>query len=124
MNINEMEYNGSNKVLNANPADLHVYRKRHHHANTTPVGVEQPMLILQFYKHVMPPASLFTRKNRANEMKNNVSNKVLNSNPADLHVYRKRHHHANTTPVGVEQPMLILHYFKHVMPPASTKNGE
>jgi hypothetical protein len=36
-----MIYNGSNKRLNSNPEDLHGYRKKQHHGNTTPVGVEQ-----------------------------------------------------------------------------------
>ena len=58
------QYEISNKMMNSNPADLHVYRNRQHHSNTTPAGVEQPMVDLHFYKHEMPPASLILPKNR------------------------------------------------------------
>ena len=52
-----MKYSGTNTGLNPNPEDLHVYRKRQHPENTTPAGVEQQIVFLHFYKHVMPPVS-------------------------------------------------------------------
>jgi hypothetical protein len=56
--MKEMNYNDSNTGLNSNPEGLHVYRKRQHCGNTTPAGVAQPMFIVHFYKHSMPPASI------------------------------------------------------------------
>jgi hypothetical protein len=56
--MKKMEYSGTNGGLNSNPEGLYVYRKRQHPGNTTPAGVEQPMFIVHFYKHSMPPASL------------------------------------------------------------------
>jgi hypothetical protein len=57
--LNEMEYNGTNKGLISNPEDLYVYRKRQHQGNTTPAGVEPNLEVTYFYKHSMPPASVF-----------------------------------------------------------------
>jgi hypothetical protein len=54
-----------------------------------------------------------------NEMEHNELNRGLRSNPAGLHVYRKKQHRENTTPAGVAQPMVVWHFYKHVMPPAS-----
>lgn len=54
-----MEYNGLNRVLGSNPAGLHIYREKQHPENTTPAGVGQPMFVWHFYKHGMPPASVF-----------------------------------------------------------------
>lgn len=56
--MNEIEYSGTNGGLKSNPEDLHVYRKKQHHGNTTPAWVAQPMVIVHFNKHLMPPASL------------------------------------------------------------------
>ena len=55
--MNEMKYIGTNRGLNLNPGDLHVYRKRQHRGNATPAGVGQPLVVLHFYKHLMPLAS-------------------------------------------------------------------
>ena len=60
-----------------------------------------------------------------NEMEYNGSNTGLNSNPDGWYDYGKRQHSGNTTPAGIGQPMDFLHFYKHVMPPASlllTKN--
>lgn len=57
--MKKMEYSRTNGGLNSNPEGLYVYRKRQHDGNTTPAGVAQPMFIVHFYKHSMPPASLF-----------------------------------------------------------------
>ena len=54
-----MEYNGLNRVPGSNPAGLHVYKKKLHPENMTPAGVGQPMFVWHFYKHGMPPASVF-----------------------------------------------------------------
>ncbi len=47
---------GTIRGLNSNPADLHVYRKGQHPENTTPA--EQPMVVLNFNKHLMSQTSL------------------------------------------------------------------
>jgi hypothetical protein len=62
--MNEIEYNGLNRVLGSNPAGLHVYRKKQHPENTIPVGIAQPMVVWHFYKHMIPLASLLPPKNR------------------------------------------------------------
>ena len=74
--MNKMEYNGNNAGLNSNPeslsrifGDLHVYGKRQHHGNTTPAGVEQPMVVLHFYKHLILPAFLLPLNNRGRLLK-------------------------------------------------------
>lgn len=54
-----MEYNGLNRVLGSNPAGLHIYREKQHPENTTPAGVGKSLVDLYFYKHGMPPASVF-----------------------------------------------------------------
>ena len=43
-------------------------------------------------------------------------------NPEDLHVYSVRFCTGNTTPAGVEHSGISF-FYKHLMPPASTKNG-
>jgi hypothetical protein len=59
------------------------------------------------------------RNEEMNEMEYNGTNGGLKSNPAGLHVYRKRQHHGNTTPAGVAQSMFIVHFYKHLMQSAS-----
>jgi hypothetical protein len=54
-----------------------------------------------------------------NKIEYSRTNGELNSNPEDLHVYRKRQHPGNTTPAGVAQSMFIVHFYKHLMQPAS-----
>jgi hypothetical protein len=76
-----MNANGTNKELNSNPEDLHVYRKSQHHDNTTPAGVAQPMFIVHFYKHVMPPASLLPPKSRG---KSNCLHETRTSAPFNV----------------------------------------
>ena len=43
-------------------------------------------------------------------------------NPEDLHVYSLRFCMENTTPAGVEHSGICF-FYKHLMPPASTKKG-
>jgi hypothetical protein len=43
-------------------------------------------------------------------------------NPGDLHVYSNMIGMGNTTPAGVAQPATV-YFYKHSMPPASTKKG-
>ncbi len=59
--MNEMEYIGTNRGLNSNPGDLHVYRKGQHPENTTPAGVGQSMGVWHFSKTNPPliPSRLF-----------------------------------------------------------------
>ena len=52
-------------------------------------------------------------------MKYNGVKRGLNSNPEDLHVYRKRQPNGNSTPAGVEQSLVDLYFYKHAMPLAS-----
>lgn len=47
---------------------------------------------------------------KMNEMEYNGRKTGLNSNPAVLHVYRKRHHNGNTTPAGIGQSMDVWHF--------------
>ncbi len=42
-----------------NPEDLNVYRKHNDESNTTPAGVEYLLSKTIFYKHLMPPASVW-----------------------------------------------------------------
>ena len=46
-----------------------------------------------------------------NEMEHNGLNRGLRSNPADLHVYRKKQYPENTTPAGVGQSIDVLYFW-------------
>ena len=79
--MNEMEYNGLKKGLRSNPVGLHVYSNMISMGNTTPAGVAQPLYILHFYKHIMPPASILPPKNRGRLLTSVNRNRNLNLLP-------------------------------------------
>jgi hypothetical protein len=56
-----------------------------------------------------------------NEMEYIGTNTGLNLNPAGLIVYRKKQYHEISTLARVGHPLNILNFYKHAMPPASTK---